>query len=211
MELNSYIEHTNLENIVAEKDIQKLCKEAEKYHFPSICVHPIYVAYAKELLEESNTQISTVIGYPFGMNTKEVKVYEAIDAITNGADEIEMSINISMLKNKEYDYIKEEIEEVRDAIDGKILKIIVDITQLKEEEIIKITEICNNTFIHFIEISSNSKQEDIETIMKHKNEILEVKIYGNIKTEKQIEKFINMGISKIGTTNSIKIMEGEAK
>lgn len=211
MELNSYIEHTNLEKKAKEKDIQKLCEEAKKYHFSSICIHPFYVSYAKELLKGSNVQISTVIGYPFGMNTKEGKVYEAIDAITNGADEIEMCINISMLQNKEYDYVKQEIEEVRDAIDGKICKIIVDTEDLTEKDIIKITEICNNTFVHFLEIPNHTKKEDVETIIKHKNEIVEVKVYGNIETEKEVEKWIHMGISKIGTTNSVKIMKGETK
>lgn len=210
MELNSYIEHTNLNKLAQEKDIKKLCKEAQKYHFPSICVHPFYVAYTKEQLKESNIQISTVVGYPNGMNTKEVKVYEAIDAISNGADEIEIEVNMAMIKSKEYDYIKEEIEEVRDAIDGKVLKVRLDTEKLTKEEMLKMIEICNNTFIHFIEISVNNK-EDIETIIKHKNEILEVKVEGNIETEKQIEKMIKMGISKIGTQSGVKIMEGETK
>lgn len=213
MELNHYIEYTNLKNNATEKDIQKLCEEAQKYHFASVCVAPVYVAYAKELLKETNVDVSTVVGFPLGMNTKEVKVYEAIDAQTNGADEIEMVVNVAMIKNKEYDYIKEEIEEVRDAIEGKTLKVIIEASLLTEKEIIKMTEICNNTYIHFIEIytygSENTcRKEDIETIMKHKNEILEVKVFENIKTEKELEELINMGVNKIGSSYGVKIMEG---
>lgn len=213
MELNHYIEHTNVTNTATEEDIQKLCEEASKYHFASVSVAPIYVSYAKELLKNTNIEVSTVVGFPLGINTKEVKVYEAIDAVSNGADGVEMVVNTAMIKNKQYDYIEEEIEEVRDAIDGKTLKIIIETSLLTQKEIIKMTEICNRTFVHFIVVSTYEseneyKKEDIETIMKHKNEILEVKILANLKTEKQLEELINIGVNKVGSSYSVKIMEG---
>ena len=166
MELNSYIDYTNLKNTATKEDIEKLCKEAMEYHFASVCVSPYYVEYAKELLEGSNVQVCTVIGFPLGFSTTQVKSYEAIDATENGADEIDMVINISALKNKDYDYIKEEIEEVRDSIDGKVLKVIIETCLLTDEEIIKMTEICNETYVNFIKTSTGTlegaKIEDIE-------------------------------------------------
>ena len=109
MELNSYIDHTNLKVVSTLKDIEKLCDEAANYHFASVCVSPYYVSLAKNLLKDSTVSVCTVIGFPNGYSTKETKVFEAINAIENGADEIDMVINISALKNKDYDYIKEEI------------------------------------------------------------------------------------------------------
>ena len=126
MELNKYIDHTNLKVTSNLKDIEKLCEEAKKYHFASVCVSPYYVKLAKNLLKDSTVSVCTVIGFPNGYNTKETKVFEAINAIENGADEIDMVINIEALKNKEYDYIKEEIEEIRYSIDGHILKVIIE-------------------------------------------------------------------------------------
>ena len=142
MELNKYIDHTNLKNTGTLKDIEKLCDEAIKYKFASVCVYPYYVPLAKSLLKDTNVEVCTVIGFPSGMSTKEVKVYEAIDAIEKGATEIDMVINIASLKNKDYEYVKEEIEEIRDAIDGKVLKVIIETCLLTEDEIIKMTEIC---------------------------------------------------------------------
>ena len=106
MELNKYIDHTNLKTTATLRDIEKLCDEAIKYHFASVCVHPYYVSLAKELLKDTNVAVCTVVGFPMGMNTTSVKAYEAIDAINNGADEIDMVVNMGAIKNKDYDYGK---------------------------------------------------------------------------------------------------------
>lgn len=211
MELNSYIDYTNLKVISTSKDIEKLCKEAEKYHFASVCIPPYYVSLAKKLLKNSTVSVCTVIGFPNGYNTKEVKSFEAINAIENGADEIDMVINQNALKNKDYDYIKEEIEEVRDSIDGHVLKVIIETCNLNEKEIIKMTDICNSTFVNFIKTStgfggSGAKVEDIELIYKNKNELLEIKASGNIKDLDTMEKLINAGATRIGTSSGVKIM-----
>ena len=103
MELNKYIEHTNLNNTAKLKDIEKLCNEAIKYKFSAVCVYPYYVHLAHELLKDTNIEVCTVVGFPFGCQTKEAKVYEAIDAVSKGANQIDMVINISALKNKDYD------------------------------------------------------------------------------------------------------------
>ncbi|MBQ9071633.1 MAG: deoxyribose-phosphate aldolase [Bacilli bacterium] len=212
MELNKYIDHTNLKNTATLKDIEKLCNEAIKYKFASVCVYPYYVPLAKSLLKDTNVEVCTVIGFPSGMSTKETKVYEAIDAVEKGATEIDMVINISALKNKDYDYVKEEIEEIRDAIDGKVLKVIIETCLLSEEEIIKMTEICNETFVNFIKTSTGfseygARVEDVELINKHRNEVLEIKASGGIKSYEKAELMINAGATRLGTSSGVKLME----
>ena len=214
MELNKYIDHTNLKNTATLKDIEKLCNEAIKYKFASVCIYPYYIPLAKKLLKDTNVEVCTVIGFPTGESTKEVKVYEAIDAVEKGANEIDMVINISALKNKDYDYVKEEIEEVRDAIDGKVLKVIIETCLLTEKEIIKMTEICNETFVNFIKTStgfstSGAKVEDIKLINKHKNEVLEIKASGGIRDIHTMEDMINAGATRIGTSSGVEIMNDE--
>lgn len=211
MELNNYIDHTNLKNTATLKDIETLCNEALKYHFASVCVYPYYVPLVSKLLKGSNVEVCTVIGFPMGMNTKETKVFEAINAIESGATEIDMVINIGALKNKDYKYIKEEIEEIRDAIDGKVLKVIIETCLLTEDEIIKMTEICNKTFVNFIKTSTGfgkygARVEDVELINKHKGEVLEIKASGGISDITKAEAMIEAGATRIGTSNGVKIM-----
>lgn len=210
MELNKYIDHTNLKNTATLKDIEKLCNEAIEYNFASVCVYPYYVTLAKKLLKNSNVDVCTVIGFPSGESTKETKVFEAINAVENGADEIDMVINIAALKNKDYDYVKDEIEEIRDAIDGKVLKVIIETCLLTKEEIIKMTEICNETFVNFIKTSTGfgeygARVEDVELINEHKSELLEIKASGGIKTMEDMENMINAGATRIGTSSGVKI------
>ena len=214
MELNKYIDHTNLKNTATLKDIEKLCNEAVKYKFASVCVFPYYVPLASKLLKDTGVDVCTVIGFPSGESTKEVKVFEAINAVDNGATEIDMVINISALKNKDYDYVKEEIEEVRDAIDGNILKVIIETCLLTRDEIIKMTEICNETFVNFIKTStgfseSGAKVEDILLINSHKSDLLEIKASGGIKDLKTLEDMISAGATRIGTSNGVSIMNEE--
>lgn len=206
MEINSYIDATNLKTVATLEDIKNLCEEAMENHYASVCIHPYYVSVAKELLHDSSVAVTTVIGFPLGMNTISVKQYEAIEAVNDGADEIDMVINMGAVKNKDFDYIKEEIEEVRDAIDGKVLKVIVETCYLTEEELIKLTEICNDTFVHFIKTSTGfgtrgASLEDLKIINEHKNEVLEIKASGGIKTEEDIIKFIESGATRIGTSH----------
>lgn len=214
MELNNYIDHTNLKNTATLKDIEKLCNEAIKYHFASVCVYPYYVPLVKKLLDKSTVAVCTVIGFPMGENTKETKVFEAINAVENGADEIDMVINISALKNKDYDYIKEEIEEIRDSIDGKVLKVIIETSLLTKEEIVKMTKICNETFVNFIKTSTGfgeygARVEDVELINENKSDVLEIKASGGIKTLQAAEELIKAGATRIGTSNGVAIMKGE--
>ena len=214
MNLNEYIDLTNLSKIATVDDIIKLCDDARKYHFPIVCVSPYYVKAASEYLKNSTTEVCTVIGFPNGYNTMEVKQFEAINAISNGAKEIDMVININALKNKDYDYIKEEIETIRDSIDGKVLKVIIETCLLDEDEIIKMTEICNETFVNFIKTSTGFDKygatvHDVELINKYKNDVLEIKASGGIKTMDDALKFIEAGATRIGTSHAMEIINTE--
>jgi len=206
MDLNKYIDYTDLKATATLKDIELLCDTAIKNGFASVCVHPYYVPLAKELLKDTNVLVCTVVGFPLGCNTTSVKAYEAIEAINNGADEIDFVINLAALKNKDYEYIKNEIEEIRDSIDGKTLKVIIETCYLEEEEIIKMTEICNETFVNFIKTSTGFgtrgvKLEDIELINKHKNDILEVKASGGIKDFNFVLDLIDNGVTRLGMSD----------
>ena len=210
MELNKYIDHTNLKMDATIKDIEKLCKEAIDYGFASVCVNPFYVDVASELLKDSNVQVCTVIGFPLGMSTTSVKEYEAIDAINNGADEIDMVINVGALKDKDYEYVKKEIETIRDSIGGKTLKVIIETNLLEPKEIAKMTEICNDTFVNFIKTCTGFngavKLDDVEIINENKNEILEIKASGGINDINQVEELIKLDVTRIGTSHALEIM-----
>ena len=206
MDINNYIDYTNLKAYATKEDIKKLCEEAVKFHFVSVCVNPCYVELAKELLEGTNVNVCTVIGFPLGANLLAVKEYEAISAVELGADEIDMVINIGALKDKDYDYRKEEIETIRDSIGGKTLKVIIETCYLTEEEIKKMVEICNDTFVNFIKTSTGfgprgASLEDIKIINKYKNDVLEIKASGGIKTYDDAINFIEAGVTRIGTSS----------
>ena len=212
MEIGKYIDHTNLKMDATTNDITKLCEEAIKFNFENVCVNPYYVSLAKELLKDTNIGVCTVVGFPLGMNTPKVKSFEAIDAVENGADEIDMVINVGTLKDKDYDYVKKEIELIRDDIDGKILKVIIETSLLTKEEIKKMTEICNETFVNYIKTNTGFGKrgvsiEDLKTINKYKNDLLEIKASGNIRTFKQMDELIKEGASRIGTSSGVDIIE----
>lgn len=212
MEIGKYIDHTNLKMDATSEDINKLCQEAINNGFETVCVHPCYVPLVKQLLENTNVGICTVIGFPLGMNTPKTKCFEAVEAIENGADEIDMVINVGALKEKDYDYVKKEIEDVRDVLEGKTLKVIVETSLLTDDEIIKMTEICNETFVNYIKTSTGfgtrgASVHDVELMNKYKNDVLEIKASGGIKSYEQMNDLINAGATRIGTSNSIKIVK----
>lgn len=211
--MNQYLESTNLSITATMRDIEKLCDEAKQNHFASVCVAPYYVALASALLKDTSVEVATVVGYPYGLQTTAVKSYEAIDVVQNGATEVGMVINLAAVKNGDFDFVQEEIEEIRDSIDGKVMKVMVDVAHLTEEELIKIVRICNETFIHYIEVINDMNQEimnAISTIAKHKEEVLEIKINNNTLTESELFQMVEMGATRIGTANAVRIMKGES-
>ena len=205
------VDHTELKQVSTWDDIKVLCDDAIKYEVASVCIPPSYVKEASVYLA-GKVPVCTVIGFPNGYNTTAVKVYETKDALANGADEIDMVINIAALKNGDYDYIKKEIEEVRDSIGAKILKVIIETCLLTDEEIIKMTHICNDTFVNFIKTSTGFSDfgatvESINLIRENKSDVLEIKASGGINNMKTMQEMIDAGATRIGTSHAIDIME----
>lgn len=210
--MNEYFDSTMLKAISTTSDIKKLCSDAKKYKFKAVCINPCYVSLAKELLKDTNVKVCTVIGFPLGANTTYIKVEEVRDAINNGADEVDMVINVGALKEKNYDYVINEIKELREVSYDKILKVIIETCYLTEEEIIKMTEICNDTNVDFIKTSTGfgtrgASIEDIEIINKYKSNDLKIKASGGIRNKVDAQKYIELGVSRIGTSNAVKMME----
>ena len=210
--MNEYFDSTMLKAISTANDIKKLCNDAKKYKFKAVCINPCYVSLAKELLKDTNVKVCTVIGFPLGANTTYIKVEEVRDAINNGADEVDMVINVGALKEKNYDYVINEIKKLREASYDKILKVIIETCYLTEEEIIKMTEICNKTNVDFIKTSTGfgtrgASTNDIEIINKYKSNDLKIKASGGIRTKDDAQKYIELGVSRIGTSNAVKMME----
>lgn len=211
-ELASYIDHTLLAPQAGVNEIIQLCQEAKRYNFASVCVNPVYVSTVSTELRDSNIKTCTVVGFPLGAVTTKDKINESLNAIANGADEIDMVINIAALKNGDYDYIKKEIEEVRDSIGAKILKVIIETCLLTDEEIIKMTHICNDTFVNFIKTSTGFSDfgatvESINLIRENKNDVLEIKASGGINNMKTMQEMIDAGATRIGTSHAVDIME----
>ena len=206
MKYAEYIDYTNLKANATTDDIKKICDDAIKYHFASVCVNPFYVSLAKELLDGTPVNVCTVVGFPLGANTIRTKEMEALIAVEDGADEIDMVINIGAIKNGDYEYVRNEIEDIMAAIDGKILKVIIETCYLTNEEIGKMTEICNDTFVNFIKTSTGYgtrgvNLEDIDIINNHKNDILEIKASGGIRSIDMVESLIQNGVTRIGVSN----------
>ncbi len=214
MDLNEYIDHTNLNRSATKSEIEKLCKEAVEYKFASVCVHPYYVAYAKKLLKKSKVKVCTVVGFPLGMNTTEVKVYETENALKNGADEIDMVINVAALKDEEFYYVGKEIKKIRDVAKDKVLKVIIEECCLTEDEIVRITRICNECKVDFIKTSTGfdehgATMEAVHIIRENKKDNIGIKASGGIRDYETAMKFIEAGATRIGTSSGVKIMEGE--
>lgn len=206
MKYAEYIDYTNLKANATTDDIKKICDDAIKYHFASVCVNPCYVSLAKELLDGTPVNVCTVVGFPLGANTIRTKEMEALIAVEDGADEIDMVINIGAIKNGDYEYVRNEIEDIMTAVDGKILKVIIETCYLTNEEIGKMTEICNDTFVNFIKTSTGYgtrgvNLEDIDIINNHKNDILEIKASGGIRSIDMVESLIQNGVTRIGVSN----------
>ena len=209
MELSKYIGHTNLEGSKAE-EIQKLCEEAIQYHFETVCVSPFYVPLVKEMLEQANVGIQTVIGYPYGMSTIETKEYEAIDAINKGADAIALILNVGCLQDHVFDYIKKEIETIRDAIDGHTLCVVVP-SYVEKEELEKIVEICNETFIHAITLTGNINVSCIRLVKEKKNELLAIGVSKEQITEEEALSLLEEGVTYFETETGLGMLKKEKK
>lgn len=214
-EILNKVDHTLLAQQATWEEIRQICDDAVKYHTASVCIPPSYVKQAKEYLQDK-MQICTVIGFPNGYNTTAVKVFETLDALKNGADEIDMVINIGWLRDKKYDAVLEEIKEIKAACKDKILKVIIETCLLTDEEKIKMCEIVTAAGADFIKTSTGFSKAgatfaDIELFSKYVGPNVEMKAAGGISSMQDAERFVKLGASRLGTSRIVKIVKAEEK
>ncbi|MCD6168351.1 MAG: deoxyribose-phosphate aldolase [Caldisericia bacterium] len=213
-EIAKLIDHTLLKPEATYNDIKKICEEAKKYHFYAVCINPSFVKMAKELLKDTDIKVATVIGFPLGADSINAKVYETKDAILNGADEIDMVINIGVLKSKDYAYIYNEIRSVKSVAKEKVLKVIIEAPVLTYEEKIIACSISKAAGADFVKTSTGfSKQggatvEDVRLMRSIVGDDVGVKAAGGIRTFEKAVEMINAGANRIGASSSVRIMEG---
>lgn len=211
------VDHTVLKPEATKEMVEVLCKEAKEYSFAAVCVNPYYVKLSKSLLEGTNVKIATVIGFPLGANTKEVKAFETVDAIKNGADEIDMVINIGALKNKEYDVVKEDIEAVVNSAKGKaIVKVIIETCLLTDEEKVKACELSMEAGAEFVKTSTGfstggATVEDVRLMKSVVGDKLEVKASGGVRDVASANAMIEAGATRLGTSSGVKIADALKK
>lgn len=210
-EILSKVDHTLLLQESTWEEIKGICEDAMKYQTASVCIPPCYVKKAKEYVG-NQMKICTVIGFPNGNVTTATKVFETKDAIQNGADEIDMVINIGMLKAKEYEYVHHEITAVKEACDGKILKVIIETCLLSEEEKIKMCNIVTEAKADYIKTSTGFSKAgatlaDIQLFAKYVGDNVKIKAAGGIASIEEAEKFIGAGADRLGTSRIVKILK----
>ncbi|MDP2425841.1 MAG: deoxyribose-phosphate aldolase [Candidatus Izemoplasmatales bacterium] len=213
MNINQTIDHTYLKAFGTLKDIDQLIEEAKTYQFKSVCINPTYVKYAAKALEKTNVLVCTVIGFPLGANTTETKVFETLNAIANGAKEIDMVINIGECKMGHYDYIENEIKAVVKAAAGLVVKVIIETCYLTKEEIKEVSKVVAKANATFIKTSTGfgtngATVEDVK-LMKEFASPLEVKASGGVRTKADFDLMIEAGATRIGTSNGIAIIQGQ--
>lgn len=212
MKLNKYIDHTLLKAFSKEEQIIKLCKEARENDFASVCVNPCFVKLAKKELEGSDVKVCTVIGFPLGANTSEVKAFEAKKAIEEGASEVDMVINVGLLKDKKYEEFKEDIFKVREASEGNILKVIIETCYLEKDEIVRACELAMLAGADFVKTSTGfgtggATAEDVKLMRETVGEELGVKASGGVRTKEDALLMIENGATRIGTSNGLDIIK----
>lgn len=209
----SICDHTLLLQTSTWEEIRGICDDAMKYHTASVCIPPCYVKQAKEYLH-GQIPVCTVIGFPNGNHTTACKVFETKDAVANGADEIDMVINVGMLKAKEYDYVLNEMKEIREACQGRVLKVIIETCLLTDEEKIKMCELVTKSGADYIKTSTGFSTagatfSDVELFAKHVGEGVKIKAAGGIGSIEDAEKFMELGASRLGTSRIVKLVKAQ--
>lgn len=216
MNLNQYIEHTLLKPDATKEALKKLFDEAIEHKFYGVCVNPVNVAFAKKYLKDAGVKIVTVCGFPLGANVSEVKAFEAARSIKDGADEVDMVVNISAVKDKDYELVKSDIMAVKSACKNNVLKVIIETDLLTKEEIKKTCEICVEAGADFVKTSTGfvkdgvgAKPEDVELMYKTVSKSgLRVKVSGGVRDAQKARLVVEKGAARIGTSSSLKIIEG---
>lgn len=205
------IDHTLLKQDATSEEIKKLCKEALEYNFASVCVNPTNVELAAKILNGSLVKVCTVIGFPLGTNTTKIKVLEAKDAVENGATEVDMVINIGRLKDKDYDYVKKDIEAVVNEVKGKaLIKVIIETCLLTDEEKVIACKLANEAKADFVKTSTGfstggATPFDVKLMRETVGENMGVKASGGVRTSEYAKELIKNGANRIGASASIKI------
>ena len=212
MKINQYIDHTILKADARKDEVKKIVEETLEYNFKSICVNSSYVAMIRDM--DKDIRITSVVGFPLGAGAIEAKAFEAQIAIEDGADEIDMVINVGRLKDKDYSYVKKDIEYMRKKTLGKTLKVIIETCLLTDEEKIKACELSKEAGADFVKTSTGfstggATKEDVALMRKTVGEEMGVKASGGIHTYDEAMEMINAGASRLGCSASIAIIEGE--
>ena len=213
-EILSIVDHTLLLQTATWEEIKAICDDGIKYETASVCIPTCYVKQAKDYMGDK-CKVCTVIGFPNGNYTTATKVFETKDALANGADEIDMVINVGMLKAGEYDYVLNEIKAIKDACGEHILKVIIETCLLTDEEKIKMCEIVTASGADFIKTSTGFSTAgatfaDVELFAKHVGPNVKIKAAGGISSMDDAEKFMELGASRLGTSRIVKIVKNEA-
>ena len=211
MELNRYIDHTLLNPTATEADILRLCEEALKYNFYSVCVNSSYVNIAKQALGRSEVKICAVIGFPLGAMSTEAKIFEAKKAIEQGASEIDMVMNIGRLKSKNHLAVLKDMSDVKRSIGLIPLKVILEISELSKNEIVKACEICIDAKADFIKTSTGFSKSGatltaVKIMKKSVRDHLKIKASGGIRDAETALKYIEVGVHRIGTSSGVAMM-----
>lgn len=210
-QLSKYFDHTNLKQDATQKDILTLCQEAIEYKLYAICVNPCYVLYAKDILASSDVKIATVIGFPLGANRTEVKLQEALLAVKDGADELDMVANIGLIKDHRFADVEREISQIRKNIPYNILlKVIVESSQLSDNEIVEVTKVVVNSGADYIKTSTgifgSATENAVQLMYQISNGNIKVKASGGIKSLSDCKSMISAGASRIGSSSSVEIL-----
>lgn len=213
MKLNKYIDHTLLKADATKEQITKLCNEAKEHDFASVCVNTCYVPLCKELLKDSDVKVCCVVGFPLGAMDSASKAFEAKTAVSNGASEVDMVINIGALKDKDYDYVTKDIEAVVNASKPSIVKVIIETCLLTDEEKVEACKCAMKANAEFVKTStgfstSGATVEDVALMRKTVGTVCKVKAAGGIRTYEDAMKMIDAGADRLGCSAGIKIVEG---
>ncbi|AEM71271.1 Deoxyribose-phosphate aldolase [Allomuricauda ruestringensis DSM 13258] len=212
MSLEKYIDHTNLKPTATQTDITKLCKEAIEHGFYAVCVNGCHVPMVKEVLKGSNVKIAAVIGFPLGAMSTKAKVFEAMDCVKNGSDEIDMVINIGWLKLKEVDAVRDEIKAIKQTIGSNILKVIIETCYLTDEEKELACTLAIDAKADFVKTSTGfgtggATLKDVALMKKVVGNKAKIKASGGIKTKEAALQYIDLGVSRIGTSSGPSLIE----
>lgn len=205
MNYNKMIDHTVLKADTSLETVKRICDEAMEYGFASVCINPCHVAYCADYLKDSDVNVCTVIGFPLGANTSAVKAFETKDAIANGADEIDMVMNIGALKDKNYDLVRDDVQAVVEAANGTLVKVILETCLLTEDEIKKACELCVEAKADYVKTSTGFSTrgatiEDVRIMKEAVHGKAKVKAAGGVRTPEDMVKIVAAGADRIGTS-----------